>query len=581
MDDLRLKVRNKIYTSGNHIVNTTNNNHAVIVFIGSEASEKLKEYIDNFFGDMLKSQIPRDKLSFLEVGENEMDDLPEKMKQTVEKIDFNQNVVNELYISFVTVMDDDIYKVERKIDVSAIEKLKESALGGFSVEIYYDFYGMFLSSARSDNRQNARKTILNFLDEKNGGVNVRKRIYHQACAGKDYYRCAKSVTFMILINLIKKLDAHNVVNSTAQGEDYTWTTFALYEKNLVSLVVYEMINKLLQNQLKGSETVAKQAICQRIRDISAEQETEMKKLISAGDINYIPIMVRKVERRLTTSEKLKNIFRPGQVSTVELRKENEERSVKDLLEKQKEAVDGYVEENITEKFADEVITDLIRQCTFMESVNNNGNRGLISDCLNDVKKEYSPENAPRQNEYYPDEYNKILYGAQEKLWDTVIEYFEENKKNYVEKVQKHWNEMNAEVSERTKDFAAFQNHFNGMGALDKNVNLMCTYDDILEMIDVQNVIAEVNENRNIYANVLKSYFPGVITAGDIAKRFGNCNINPELGDIVYCLFSAADVECPQNMKLVVDSDWFREHEITILFTAKNSMDDCKNLPFSV
>lgn len=44
MGDLRLKVRNKIYTSGNHIVDTKNNNNAIVVFLGKMSSETLKPY---------------------------------------------------------------------------------------------------------------------------------------------------------------------------------------------------------------------------------------------------------------------------------------------------------------------------------------------------------------------------------------------------------------------------------------------------------------------------------------------------------------------------------------------------------
>ena len=163
MGDLRLKVRNKIYTSGNHIVDTNNNNNAIVVFIGKMSSETLKPYIDNFLEDTLKSQIPSNKISFVQIDENSINDLPKKLGQAVKNIEFNPIMRNELYISFVTIMDDDIYSSEHNIDVSAIEELKVSTLGGYAVEIFYDFYGVFVSTAKYSNRENARNEIFILL----------------------------------------------------------------------------------------------------------------------------------------------------------------------------------------------------------------------------------------------------------------------------------------------------------------------------------------------------------------------------------------------------------------------------------
>jgi len=47
------------------------------------------------------------------------------------------------------------------------------------------------------------------------------------------------------------------------------------------------------------------------------------------------------------------------------------------------------------------------------------------------------------------------------------------------------------------------------------------------------------------------------------------------------LFTHKDVMCPERLKSVVDDYWFREHEIAILFTAKNNITDCDNLPFKL
>ena len=585
MGDLRLKVRNKIYTSGNHIVDTNNNNNAIIVFLGNMSSERLKPYIDNFLEDTLKSQIPGNKISFVQVDKDSINNLPKEIEQAVKKIEFNPITRNELYISFVTIMDDDIYESEQKIDISAVEELKVSVLGGYAVEFFYDFYGIFVSEARYSKRENARKTIVEFLNKDNGGINVRKRIYHQACPGEDYYRSAKSITFMVLVNLIGKINQHTVIDSTAEGGSYTWTTFALFEKNLASLVIYEMINKLLENQIKGTETVSPETIGQEIKDVLTKEEGKIKKLASANDINYIPVLVRKSERRLTIIEKILNLFRKEKIAPIELRKENEEGSIKDLLAQQERTVKQYIDENITEEFMDDLILKLIKKCTVMESINNNQNEALIYHSLSSVKNDLliKDRNNSYQSDYYAAEYNEILTNAKADILDKIISYFADNVNRYVEEVQHHWNEMNMEVNNMINDFAAFQTYFEGIGDLisDKSINLLCTYDDILEKIDVQSVIKAINRNTEIYFNILTSYYDNVQAAGDIAQKFGNRNIVPNLENISYCLFSASEVACPGKLNLVNDDYWFRDHEIAILFTAKNNMSDCDNLPFGV
>lgn len=585
MGDLRLKVRNKIYTSGNHIVDTNNNNNAIVVFIGKMSSETLKPYIDNFLEDTLKSQIPSNKISFVQIDENSINDLPKKLGQAVKNIEFNPIMRNELYISFVTIMDDDIYSSEHNIDVSAIEELKVSTLGGYAVEIFYDFYGVFVSTAKYSNRENARNTIVKFLNKDNGGVNIRKRIYHQACPGDDYYRSAKSITFMVLVNLIGKINQHTVIDSTVEGNSYTWTTFALFEKNLASLVIYEMINKLLENQVKGTELVSPETISQKIKDALSQEEAKMKKLASVGDSNYIPVIVRKTERKLTLIEKILNIFKKEKISPIELRKENEEGSIKDLLVQQEMIIKQYIDENITEEFMDSMILELINLCTVMGSINNNQNEALIYHSLISVKNELliKDKNSSYQADYYVGKYNEILAKAEADILDKIIAYFTSNVNRYVENVQNHWNEMNMEVKNLINDFAAFQSHFEGISDLisDKAINLLCSYDDILEKIDVQSVIKAINKNTEIYSNILSSYYDNVQAAGDIAQKFGNRNIVPNLENIAYYLFSASEVACPGKLKLVNDDYWFRDHEIAILFTAKNNMSDCDNLPFQV
>ena len=585
MGDLRLKVRNKIYTSGNHIVDTKNNNNAIVVFLGEMSSENLKPYIDNFLADTLKSQISNDKISFVQADNKNINELPELLSEAVKNIRLKSNVKNELFISFVTIMDDDLYSEELNINVAQIEEMKISALGGYSVEIFYDFYGIFVSSAKYSNRLNARKTVLNFLNKDNGGVNIRKRIYHQACPGGDYYRSAKSVTFMILINLIAKINQHTVLDSKAEGNCYTWTTFALFEKNLAALVIYEMIDKLLENQVNGVENVSPETISKRIRDTLMSEEIRIKKIASINDYEYIPILVRKTERKLSVAEKILNIFRKNKINPIELRRDNEETGIADLLKQQQEAIDCYIEDNITDEYCDALITDLISLCTVMSSINNNQNEGLILSSLTAVKKELliKDKSNDYQTGYYAGKYSEMLSGAEAKILDRITDYFIAHINSYVETVQKHWNEMNMEVNNLINDFAAFQNYFEGIGDLirDKTINLLCSYDDLLEKIDVQSVIKAINNNTEIYSNILSSYYDNVRAAGDIAQKFGNRNIVPDLENVSYYLFTATNVVCPGKLKLISDDYWFRDHEIAILFTAKNNIDDCDNLPFQI
>jgi len=591
MSDLRLKVRNKIYTSGNHIVDTKNNNNEIVVFLGEMSSENLKPYVDNFFKDTLKSQIPGSKIIYVTVEKEKMQELPQIISAAVKKISFNPTMNNELYISFVTFMDDDIFEQEQKIDVNVIEEIKVSALGGYAVEIFYDFYGIFASDAKYENRLNARKTIVNFLDEKNGGINIIKRVYHQACPGNDFYRTAKSITFMILTSLINKLEPHVVLNSRVSGNDYTWTTFSLFEKNLAALVIYEMINKLLENQVNGVETFPFEAMLQTVIDEVSDIEDKMKKIASANDINFIPITVHRVERNLTFAEMARNAFSRQKIRPVDYRLENEEQSVLDLLSQQSRALKAFIDENITESYIDGFILKLINKCTFMGSINNSRNEAMILKSLESVRSDivanassgYASYEVNSSADYYYPKYNKLLSDIKINILDRIIEHFKNNVSEYVERVQKHWNEMNMEVSGMINDFATFHDYFEGIGDLitDKTVPLMCSFDDMLEKIDVRSVIATIDRNTEIFSNVLASYYDNVQAAGDIVRRFGNRNIVPNYENISYCLYSNKPVACPGRLKSVVDEYWFKEHEIAILFTAKNNITDCNNLPFSV
>ena len=99
--------------------------------------------------------------------------------------------------------------------------------------------------------------------------------------------------------------------------------------------------------------------------------------------------------------------------------------------------------------------------------------------------------------------------------------------------------MNMEVSEMINDFATFHDYFEGISDLikDTTVPLMCTYDDILDRIDVRRVISTIDKNTEIFSNVLASYYDNVQVAGDIVRKFGNRNIVPNYENMSYCLYS--------------------------------------------
>lgn len=589
MSELRLKIRNKIYTSNNHIVDTKNNNNAIIVFLGSRASENLKTYIKDFIKDTLNSQISNDKITYVDIDSNERDLMPEKIKNAIESITFNSAAKNKLLISFVTVMDDDLYNSELKIDIESVNKMKSSILGGFSVEFFFDFYGIFLSAADFKNRQNAKKTIINFLNEDNGGK-INKRIYHQSCPGNDYYRSAKSISFMILLNLIQKLDQHTVINGVTEGGKYTWTTFFLSEKNLAALVIYEIIRKLLDNQLNGSnENASIEDIKQSISVELKKKTYDIKKLVPKEDFNYIPIPAKKVELSPGLLERIRNIFRKNKQYPTEWKNDwnGSDIQIHDLLSGQEEAIDEYISQTINDDYIDVFFIRLIKMCTCMKSITDNSNNSLIVRSLESVREELEAQkkqttvNTGKQQDVYNSDYTKLIIDKQIFMLQKMLEYYQQNVNRYIETLQELWNKMNVEVCSLISEFAAFENHFKVSEDLvsDKSIKLMSSYDEILQEIDISKILTSISDNTDIYSNTLKSYFSKIKENCEIVQKFGNTTIAPQPHDIKYYLFSGDEVQCPDELDISVDEYWFRKYEIAILFTAKNNIDECTKLPF--
>lgn len=578
MSDLRLKVRSKIYsyTSGSGMIDTSCNSNAIVVFLGKASSDALKMYTGGFLRDTLKAQIPMEKLMCVEIAKEQMNNLPAILCNAVKRVRFNPATGNKLYISFVTLMDDDFHSQSYNIDVTVLEQLKKSALGGFLVDITYDFYGFFASVANYENRKNAKQTIINFLHPGNGGVYVRKRIFHQACTGNDYYRVAKSLAFMILGNLIGRIDAQKLVDSKTDGVKYDWNTFALYEKNLAALVVYEMINKLLANQLGDYESVHMTDMDDIINSELNKLEMSLKGVISMDDYNYMPIALTRREVQLPGL-----IDRMMKKTKVEFREENVQLSINALLEQQKAVALAHVKSVVTFDYIKNFIDRMICACSTVSSINNK-DTALVIGSLRRTKAEL--ENKVKNihpNSPYNEMYIKMISELKLIVITKIIEFYENNVENIRNRIRTYWNNVNGEVHALINDFAQFQEHFEGLSALvdDKYIKLLSNHDDILEIIDIKSVVDTINQDKGIYSKVLASYFDTVKSAGDIAIRFGNCNISPDLNHVAYTLFTPTEVRCPDSMFSVVDDYWFMEHEIAILLTVKNRPGDCENLPF--
>ena len=576
MGDLRLKVRNKIYTytSGSGMIDTSCNSNAIVVFLGKTTAGVLRNQTEDFLKDTLRAQLPDEKITCVEIAREQMQYLPQILCETIKGVRLNPAIKNQLYISFVTLMDDDFHSTAYNIDVTVIEKMKQLTLGGFLVEITYDFYGLFASVANFEHRKNAKQTIINFLNTDNGGIHLRKRIFHQACQGNDYYRVAKSLAFMILANLIGKLENHRVSDNRTDGIKYDWNTFMLYEKNLVALVVYEMINKLLKNQLNEFEAVPQSDIEAIIDSELDKMENALRRIVSPEDHNYIPIIL---SRRETVQGKWLN-----KKTLVEFREEGAEHSVNMLLEQQRELAWNYVKEVVTVEYLRNFVDRMVRACSSVNSIYNKDG-ALIMSSLKRAKFEMENKiGAAQHASYYNDRYNTMITELKLAVINKVIEFYEQNVEVVSKRISYYWNQLHAEVNALINSFVQFQEHFDGLSSLvdSKNIKLMSTAEDVLDTIDIQSVVRTIAQDKSMYARVLKSYFDTVKNAGDIAIRYGSCNITPEINNVAYTLFAATDVQCPDALTPVVDDYWFMEHEIAILLTVKNRPADCENLPFN-
>lgn len=579
MGDLRLKVRNKIYsyTSGSGMIDTTCNSNAIVVFLGKTTSGFLRGQTESFLKDTLKAQLPEERITCVEVGPEHMQYLPNILCETVKNVRFNPAIKNQLYISFITIMDDDFHSNAYNIDVSVIEKMKQKTLGGFLVEVTYDFYGLFASVANYEHRKNAKQTIINFLKAENGGIYIKKRIFHQACAGNDYYRAAKSLAFMILGNLIGKIENHRLIDCRTDGVKYDWNTFVLYEKNLVALVVYEMINQLLKNQLDDYESVPQSDIEYIIDSELDKMEKSLRGIVSMEDYNYMPIVL---SRREVAQDGFLNKMR--KVKSVEFREERINDSINMLIEQQREVAWNHVREVVTVEYLRSFMDKLVRCCSSVGSVHNKDGALIITSLRRSKTELENKISALQHTNAYNERYLMMICQLKLAVIDKVIEFYEENVEVIRNRLRYYWNQLHSEVNALINSFVQFQEHFEGLSTLveNKHIKLMSTADDVMDAIDIQSVVRTINQDKSMYARVLKSYFDTVKSAGDIAIRYGNCNISPELNNIAYTLFTATEVECPDSLQPVVDKYWFMEHEIAILLTVKNKPGDCENLPIN-
>ncbi len=577
MSELRMKVREKIY-SATAAMDTSSNNNAVIVFLGKLSSEKFKEYTKKFTSDLLNHRIAEERFTFVEVDSGS-DNIAEKVYEAVKGIkNLSQQNMNKIFISFVTIMEDDFYANEKKIDLGRLDQVRENLFLGYPVTLHYDFYGIFTAGTAFENRNNARNMIVDFLEQSAIWV---KNIYHCVCAGEDYYRCAKSVSFLILLNLAEKLDVNDLAKCSVEGNDYTWTTFFLFEKNLISLVVYELVGMLLERNTTGPEEITVETLRSVIFEEIAAKGKKLEAAVPASDVLYIPIRVRRKERELSFIEKIRSRF-------VEIKDRDiylpidEGADTMQLLEYQKKALDEAMEKELSEKFMDELFEKLIRMCKAIESVDLTDGKSLIVDALDVCRSSLESEKTSARTtltDYYAIKHYEMVADAKIALVDTLKKYYVANAERYVRGIVQDLDAKNAEVSALIRDFATLGAHFakKDMLIYGKSTPLLCSYDTILNEIEIEKVIDEINNDSNIFGNVLKSYFPSVLTAAAHIKTFGGLNINPQ-SDILRLYVSGA-VATPPNLQMTTDNYWFRTNEIAILYTARNRLEDCKNLPY--
>lgn len=577
MSELRMKVREKIY-SATAATDTNSNNNAVIVFLGKLSSENFKEYTKKFTSDLLNHRIAAERFTFVEV-DSDSDDIAEKVYEAVKGIkNLSLQNMNKIFVSFVTIMEDDFYANEKKINLNRLEQVRENLFLGYPVTLYYDFYGIFTAGTAFKNRNNARSMIVDFLGQ---SVIWVKNVYHCVCAGEDYYRCAKSVSFLILLNLTEKLDANDLVKCSVEGNDYTWTTFFLFEKNLISLVVYELISMLLERNTTGPESITLETLRSAIFEEIEAKGKRLEGIVPASDVLYIPIRVRKKKRELSLAEKIKSKFVEIKNLDIYL-PEDETADIMQLLAHQKKALDEALKKELSEDFINELFEKLIRKCKAIDSVDLTDGKSLIVDALDLCKASLESEKSNGRTlftDFYQLKHYEMVVDAKITLVDILKKYYIANAEKYVKEIIHDLDAKNAEVSALIKDFATLGANFakKDMLIYGKSIPLLCSYDEILNEIEIEKAIDEINNDPNIFGNVLKSYFPSVVVATAHLKTFGGLNITPH-SDILR-LYASNEVAVPSGLAVTSNDYWFRNNEIAILYTARNNIEDCKNLPY--
>lgn len=576
MNHLELEIRRKIYKQ-NSVEDTRNINNEIIVFLGGEAVSKLRDNTEIFIRDSLVCRVSEKKIAYVNISDKEnFEKLPQNIGAAVAMMEFNPHAPSELCISIVTVMDDGLHREKNDIDIKGIVRQCERHLEGYSVSISVDFYGIFYSSADYVSRRAAKKTILNFLDEENGGALLRKRVFHLSCL-KDYEKTAKTIAFVVLVLLIKKALPHSLRSSRSCGEDYSWNTIELYGENMIALVVYEMIKALLKKMNDEPERAQQSEIQATLKMEIEAMEAEAGRRVSPEDFNYIPVPVKRYVRELGFFERMKKVD-PVSYSTGTC-----DEGIVNLLEMQSKALEDYVDGISEEKMA-EIADKMVKKCT-------NPNSLSVSDSvLNDALNAYSDElddDILKQNkktsmnmqEHFLYRYKAALITAKKKIFDKVRRYIEEHMNSYAALVRTSWSDLNREATELISDFAGFNEHFDGINELvaDKHLSLLCEYSDIMSVIDVNEIIKVMRE-RIVYQNVMKTYFGQVQSSGDNAVKFGKRAIFPER--VTYCLYSSGEAYCPQGLYNVADGSWFRDNEISILMAANNRVEDSCNLPYA-
>lgn len=575
MSDLRNRITEKIFNA-DPAIDLTCDDSAIIVFLGDAANKNLKKHMDACLQSALNKQLKDGRITeVLILTQEDFLRLNQKIKSAISSMKFAVGTTNRLFISFVTVMDDEIYQNSHfDLDISGLEEIKEDLFFGIGMVFEYTFYGLFLPKISQQCRLNARQTIVEFLSS---NQDVPKKVYHHVC--HDYYRSAKAISFVILTTLIDKLHLHGVAYSSVDNENYSWNTFEFFEQNLPANLICQAVFKLLDKQ--GDPNYVEDLSADIVKHLSDTLEAigrDLASIVDSREINYVPILMFKSQYKLSFFQKIfKTLFRKNYDTTIYVKSYDDDSSiVSNLIAQQAAVCDAYIKEKVTDAYKTNFIAEIFSMYTTWKGV-----EGFLSidtafaqviETL-EYKRDNRINEALSEDAEYLSEYHKMFCNKKIQIARLLNSYCRENMEVLYKTYQKTWSDMRVETNNYLSTMAKFDSEKIIVDNLmkDKSAHLTCSYDDILNEIHMKDILQNIGDG--ILLDVLKNYFPQVKEAGKLAYTYGNLLIYPS-----HCTYTLY-LDKPLNHKiddLEVCSDdyWFRNSEISILMTTINKSSDC-------